>query len=174
MKLCIHYYHCLEIPFFGLFEILQNWLEYLHRTFDTVWSRSMIAVLVMKEKLCIYILSYVLIRIPSTVVRLILSVAICLHSLGISNVDFYHFFQHVTTLSMLRYPFGDLGKGILGFEEAKVSQTHTHIYMYEHTYISLISWWATFCVHYWLLESLQVIASMYKVKMSTEAPILWT
>lgn len=175
MKLCIHYYHCLEIPFFTLFEILQNWLQYLHTTFDTGWSKSMIAVLVMKEKPWFSILLYLLIRIPSTVVRLILSVAICVHSLGISNVDFYCFFQHVTTLSVLRHPFVDLGKGVLGFKEARVSETHTHTYTqtYIYIYVSLFSWPATFCVHYCLLESLQVItsvcrASMCKGKMSTE------
>lgn len=46
----------------------------------------MIAVLVMKEKPWFYILSYILIRITNTVVRLILSVSICVNSLDISNV----------------------------------------------------------------------------------------
>lgn len=131
MKLCIHYYYCLEIPFFTLFEILQNWLKYLHTTFDTGWSRSVIAVLVMKEKPWFYILSYILIRIPNTVVRLILSVSICVNSLDISNVDFNHFFQRVATLSILRYPFGGLGKGIWGFKEAKVSQTHKNTHTHQ-------------------------------------------
>lgn len=85
----------------------------------------------MKEKPWFSILPYLLVRIPSTVVRLILSVAICVHSLDISNVDFYCFFQHVTTLSVLRHPFVDLGKGVLGFKEARVSETciHTHIHI---------------------------------------------
>lgn len=94
----------------------------------------MVAVLVMEEKPWFYILPYLLIRIPSTIVRLILSVAICVHSLGISNVDFYCFFQHVTTLSVLRHPFVDLGKGILGFKEARVSETHAYIHTYVYLY----------------------------------------
>lgn len=99
----------------------------------------MIAVLVMKEKPWFYILPYLLIRIPSTVVRLILSVAICVHSLGISNVDFYCFFQHVTTLSVLRHPFVDLGKGILGFKEARVSETRIHTHIRISIYMSACS-----------------------------------